>query len=125
MRRLGHSASALYMDARRGSSARLPTRQSALFLGQQKQQQEEQVVVTHLNISHVHVENDLAATIRSVFAGPSLFILLNFYLNVNEIAAQTPPHLVQISDSAVVLNAGERLALQCAVVKSGNPLSVT
>ena len=89
MRRLGHSASALYMDARRGSSARLPTRQSALFLGQQKQQQEEQVAVTHLNISHIRVENDLAATIRSVFAGPSLFILLNFYLNVNEIAAQT------------------------------------
>ncbi|XP_057373786.1 cell adhesion molecule Dscam2-like isoform X5 [Daphnia carinata] len=34
------------------------------------------------------------------------------------------PHIMAMSDSAV-LNAGERLALQCAVVKGGLPLSVS
>lgn len=34
------------------------------------------------------------------------------------------PHIMSMADSAI-LNAGERLALQCAVVKGGLPLTVT
>ena len=43
--------------------------------------------------------------------------------NVNGNCGTDAPHLMPMGD--VVLNAGERLALQCAVVKGGLPLSVS